>query len=239
MSDDYSVGSRPVTREPYRGARRRNRRTGEVQVWDGTRYVPEGSAALLTPSEQEQLSTARAAANQSAAMLPDLSRFEELNRTQPTGAIWDRVGNWLGLPPLAPDTEADEMRSITDRLAPRMRQPGSGASSDRDVAMFVSGLPNIARGGPANSNIISGIRRNVRRDQDYAAYLEWYGQQNRTLNGAQEGWNEYLQTPAARRRPWREHFGAGAPARRATTPRRPPGVPPTAQWDAARQRWVE
>lgn len=210
---------RQLSRTPYRGPRRTRRSDGQVEVWvEGQGYVPEQSARRLTGSEQTALQAARDAGLQAGRYLPDLNRFEQLNRVQDTGNIVQRVGTFLGVPPLLPDPQEEEMYAITERLTPRQREPGSGASSDRDVTMFRAALPNLARSGPANSSVIQQARGRVAELQDYPSYLEWFGTQRGTLNGAQEAWNAYINR-GANRPPWRQHFGvAGGPAGPAQPP---------------------
>lgn len=199
---------RQLSRTPYRGPRRVRRSDGQAEVWvEGQGYVPEQSARRLTGPEQGALQAARDAGLQAGRYLPDLNRFEQLNRVQDTGNIVQRVGTFLGIPPLLPDKEEEEMYAITERLTPRQREPGSGASSDRDVTMFRAALPNLARSGPANSNVIQQARARVGELQDYPSYLEWYGTQHGTLNGAQESWNAYINR-GTNRPPWRQFFGA-------------------------------
>lgn len=56
---------------------------------------------------------------------------------------------------------ADKLQSISslvDYMAPRMRVPGSGSSSDRDVAMFKSSLPSLINSPDGNKLILRTIR---------------------------------------------------------------------------------
>lgn len=235
MTDIYGAGDdsgqgasgRPITREPYRGARIRNRRTGEVRVWNGGRYVAQNSQERLTAQERQSLSEAQAEAGRYAQMMPDLDRFEQLNTEVPTGSLSHRFGIWAGDMPrvLGIDSNGpgpngdtsmmmDEMRSITDRLTPAQRAPGSGSSSNLDVGMFRSGLPNIGRRGPANSDIISGYRRQGRDAQDRAEFMDWYWPRSGSLQGAEEAYAQYR---AARQQDpsltWRRFFGADTQTR--------------------------
>lgn len=168
----------------YDGYMVQNPQTGERLVWRVAatgrgRWVSTRAIAAQNP----EVLNAREMADQAASMLPDLQRFQELNRVQETGSIPQRLGGWFGIPQLFPDTEEDEMRAITDRLAPRMRQPGSGASSDRDVRMFVSALPNLTRGGRANDQVIASLRQNAGLQQQYAAYVDRFAQEHGGTSG--------------------------------------------------------
>lgn len=195
------------------------RSDGQREIWvEGEGYQPEGSRHTLTTDEQRVIREAQMAASQARSVLPDLDRFMALNREQPTGGALDILG---GLGNQAPywDTEAQEMHAITDRLAPLMRRPGSGASSDMDVTMYRSSLPNIRRGGVANQSITEQLRRNAQDLQDYGEFLDWYATRNRTLTGALEQFNRYLdQGRMGERASWRSFFGA-------EPPRSPPSPP--------------
>lgn len=221
MSENGASG-RPLTREPFRGNRIRNRRTGEVRVWIGDRYVGANDRARLTTSERDILAQAEAAAANYQQHRPELDRFEELNRTVPTGAWFQRFGQAMptgpaprifsfdanGDAPGGGPGEFDEMRAITSRLTPDQREPGSGSSSNLDIGMFREGLPNVSRDGPANSRIIQQYRAAQRDAQDYADFLNWYFPQTGSLTGAQAMFQEYR--GERRRNPrltWQQYFG--------------------------------
>jgi hypothetical protein len=268
MTDIYSGGDdgadgggatnvRPATRTPYRGPRVRSRSTGEVYYWTGNTYVPANSPERLTPQERTARQSAIDNAQRLQTALPDLNRYEELNRSVPTGSVTQRLGQWAGdLPQILsiddPTTSLnepagmDEMRAITDRLTPRQRVPGSGATSDFEGRMFRGALPNRGRSGPANSAIIGGLRNEARDAQEYSEFLDWYWPQAGSLTGAQEHYGEYR---AARARnpnlTWRQYFtrpqaqpeqprqGGGArPAPARAAPRGPGGG------GAAQEQWV-
>lgn len=264
MSNDYDVGvtpesdgqtQRPVTREPYRGPRIRNRRSGEVAIWNGQRYVSQFDRSRLTGPEQETISGAEGRARNFQQNLPSLNRFEELNRTVPTGAWFQRLGQNMptgpaprlfsydsnGSQPGGGPDEFDEMRSINSRLAPQQRPPGSGSSSNIDVTMFREGLPNVDRGGPANSRIIGQYRNDARDAQDYSDFLNWYWPARGTLNGADAMYNEYRQARARNPRlTWQQHIGgeqSTPPARATAPPQRPRGVPADAVWNPQTRTW--
>lgn len=88
--------------------------------------------------------------------MDDLNEFGRLNRENATGSLWQQI---------TPDKAAFrsgpsmEMAAIQARLAPAQRQPGSGASSDRDVALFLRGLPSLENEGPTNRAIREDYER--------------------------------------------------------------------------------
>jgi hypothetical protein len=270
MSNDYDVGQpqpRPMTREPYRGPRIRSRSTGEVKYWVGDRYVSENSPDRLTTQERTARQSALDNANRFGTMLPDLNRFEELNRTVPTGSVTQRAGQFFGnMPrllygldnPATPQSEPqgyDEMRAIVSRLTPSQRVEGSGSSSNLDVGMFREGLPNMGNSGPANSRIIEGYRRQAQDAREYADFIDWYWPRTGSLTNADSEFARYRQARSSNPElNWRQFFRADAAPggggqqgetqagsggrQRQNSPPRPRNVPPNAQWDPDAREWV-
>lgn len=60
--------------------------------------------------------------------------------------------------------------AITSRLAPQMRATGSGASSDRDVSMFLQSLPSL-RNLPQGNEIIANTMKSVAQNKMNAAEI--------------------------------------------------------------------
>lgn len=226
---EFSTGG--LTRQPYRGPSRVRRSDGQREYWvEGRGYVPADSLERLPVQERQAVVEARATAQQRGQMVPDLNRFEHLNRTQRTGSLGQRLGSMVFDAPevtgdwfdgqLVGDPEVEEMRAITDRLTPRMRPAGSGTTSDFDARMYRGSLPNRSHDGPTNQEIIRGLRREAQDSQAFSEFLDWYWPQRGTTTGSQEAWQGYLQ--ARQRQPqltWRQHFRAP----------RPPGAPETPQ----------
>jgi hypothetical protein len=109
-----------------------------------------------------------------------LDRFLELNRKQSTGSLADRSG----LPSL--DSDKREMEALQAQLAPKVREPGSGTTSDRDIGLYLQGLPGVDKPGDVNTNLINTSRKAYQKALEkqsfYNAYLQEYGH----LNGAAE-----------------------------------------------------
>jgi len=121
--------------------------------------------------------------------LRDLDRFGALNRETSTGSLWDAVApSW----PILHGSNAQEMRAIQSRLGPSQRIPGSGASSDRDVNLFLSGVPSIDKKGDVNKN----IREQFKLQYNYAikkkSAMQNYLNRNGSLDGFDEQWAETL-----------------------------------------------
>jgi hypothetical protein len=64
-------------------------------------------------------------------------------------------------------SEAETIQSIASRLAPAMRTPGSGSSSDTDVQMFLNSLPSLWNSQNGIDKIVDGYERILdRRKQE-------------------------------------------------------------------------
>lgn len=185
---------------------------GGQWVSAGSLYV--GSAPKLDPTDRKQLDTARASAQKAGGTIQDLDRFQALNERQPSGEL-------LGLPIVRDvvgmfDPEVGEMNAISNRLTPAQRDAGSGAMSDRDVEMYRSSVVGMGKPGPTNQRVGAIARAGAIRQKEYAAFLDYFGRINGTLNGAQEMWDQYKTAEPAydpdrgtvrRAKPWREFFG--------------------------------
>jgi hypothetical protein len=129
---------------------------------------------------QKQLDEVNAIVKQGGDTQAELQRFLELNQGQGTGGLIDRTI----LPSL--DSDKREMEAIQARLAPKVREPGSGTTSDRDIALYLQGLPGVDKPGGVNKNIVEQYTKSYQKAQEkqsfYNAYLQEYGH----LNGAAE-----------------------------------------------------
>lgn len=176
----------------------------------------------LAPQDSKYISEARTAAQQLTGTLPLVNRFIQLNEDVSTGGM---MGNSLVAGARAMvDPKVAEMKAITDKLTPAMRQGLPGAASDRDIAMFQSATVGIGKPGPANQSVAVAMRAATKRQQDYVAYLEDYARKNGSLLGAQEEWDAYAAANPMfndqgsgvlklnKTTPWREYFGSANPA---------------------------
>lgn len=107
----------------------------------GRRAVNEGVAKADTE-------TFSAIANQTrtlSSMLPQLQRIETLAENTKTGGVGAarlEFGKMFGLD-LDGVPEAQAITAIQNAIGPSLRTPGSGASSDKDVAIFMSSIPTL------------------------------------------------------------------------------------------------
>ena len=120
-----------------------------------------------------------------SSILNDLNEFGRLNQENSTGSWWQQ---------LTPDKQmfrspkSMEMVAIQSRLGPSQRVVGSGSSSDRDVQLFLRGIPSLENEGPVNA----GIREDFKRKYDYAvakrAAMQTHIDKNGNLSGFDSSW---------------------------------------------------
>jgi len=150
---------------------------------------PETAKRILL-SEDDSIRKAiekdKAQLDKKLAAITDLNRFQELNAISDTGPVWGKT------PEMLMGAEMQEMKSISDRLTPGMRQGLPGAASDRDVAMFKSATVGINKDKEVNDAIISAFKAQADRDADYIKFREDYKNRYGHLNGATSAWNSYV-----------------------------------------------
>ncbi len=130
------------------------------------------------------------ASRAAAATAADAKRFIELNKKISTGGATDKVG--VGRWAQSFGAEYAELEAITAKLVPAMRAPGSGTTSDRDLAMFERATVGVDKPGKTNQNIANGIIARAEQAQEYADFRQTYLEQNGTLQGADRHWKEYV-----------------------------------------------
>lgn len=178
--------------------------TGEVFVYRNNQPMPAkqdqngrwvsstsdliGQSAALNTGEQSALSDARAASKNAIDVLSTLTRFQNTNKIQKTGGL-HTVTDFLSSPW---DSEVQRLQGLTATIAPSKRQPGSGTTSDRDLALYLKGTPGISKNPETNDAIIEDGRREAIRRQQYADYLDKYARENGTLSGAEQGFRSII-----------------------------------------------
>jgi hypothetical protein len=82
------------------------------------------------------------------------------------------------------------LASTASFIIPRMRVPGSGASSDLDVRMFTQAVPNLSNSPAANLLIAGGMKQMYQRQQKVVDAMErWLSDPNN--KGAMAGFGEW------------------------------------------------
>lgn len=168
-----------------------NPKTGEKIVYQGGKWYPVGAAGRaapaarrLAPQEEIQLKEARESANMFADVTTQAARFGELNEKAATGPIYKipgakTIGGFF-------NPDISRMEALTARMAPAQRVPGSGTTSDRDLALFLKAVPDVERMGGGNAGVIEDMRGLTEKRQARAYFLDRYAQQNGSLKGAEE-----------------------------------------------------
>lgn len=126
--------------------------------------------------------------------MDDLSEFGRLNRQNSTGSLWQQMTPDKSLFRSGPSME---MAAIQSRLAPAQREAGSGASSDRDVSMFLRGLPSLENDGNTNKAIREDYERKYQKAIEKSTAMERYLQQNGNLMDFDSQWAKQQQSRTA------------------------------------------
>lgn len=115
-----------------------------------------------------------------ASVRQDLDALGALLSEAPQGTLWGRelgLGNFQGLklsfPSLGSFTTAGQaFDSIVKRIAPSLREPGSGATSDLEVSMFLDSLPNLKNTPIANNFILEMLQAKAQLDIERSAIID-------------------------------------------------------------------
>mgnify|MGYP003403542859 CR=1 FL=1 len=212
-SESTGIGDEYSTDDPFAGLSAKARERLVIQNTKDYNAVAK--------ENDKEMQGARAAMN-------DAGRFISLSRqVNKPGDLSTGTGWLAGLPGVrqaqtALDSRFSEMDAITARLVPKLREPGSGATSDFDAKMFQRGTIDIGKPGPANEAIALGMKAGAQNLIDKAGFEEAYFKARKTLVGAQDAWQQYLEAnpifdPGSEDMPklnpsrasWRQHFGAG------------------------------
>jgi hypothetical protein len=199
----------------------------------GVPDAPNTLSSLPAPvrgkiQEKEYLSATKTLDTQEreAQPLEDLAakarRFQDLNASNDTGGLTSLpiIKQLRGVV----DPEFQEMESISASIVPKMREPGSGATSDFDARMFQQATVGVGKRKEANDAIAQALVARAQREKERLAFANRYLMQNKTLRGANEAWGKYIndvpifdpnsKTPKinANRINWEQYFSGQAPA---------------------------
>lgn len=170
-----------------------NPKTGQQIVYRSGQWVSAGPAnggamprPKLSTREQMFLDEARTAARGSDEAALTAEQFVDINRNQNTGG-WRAIPGATDLAG-ALDPEISRMNSLTARMAPQQRVPGSGTTSDRDLSLYLQAVPSAAKPGNVNSDIARQARADAERRSRYVQFLDRYVSQNGSLLGAEQAW---------------------------------------------------
>ncbi|MBP2311878.1 lytic transglycosylase domain-containing protein [Azospirillum soli] len=153
---------------------------------------------------------------QARQRIADMERFKELNGKVGSGGVYSLPG--AGAVAGALDSDVAEMRAITARIAPQMRAPGSGATSDFDAKQFERATVGIDKPKEANEAIANAGLAAAKLTLDRGAFERAYFDANGHLQGADRAWRRYLEANPifdpkgkdfalnANRKDWRDFF---------------------------------
>lgn len=125
----------------------------------------------LDKKEGEAWAAAREAGTNSAAAVQDLDILNELSTIAPQGPLTGRLAQ--AFPGLSDAGAA--FQSVISRVAPTLRAPGSGATSDIEYEGMLKSLPSLANRPEANAAIIGAMRSkanlNIQRGEIISEYM--------------------------------------------------------------------
>lgn len=110
----------------------------------------------LTDMDVKNYGTQVSSAEKLMQLAPEVNRIAQLSTQTTTGGTGEmklKLAQLLNIDYEGKE-EAELIKAITSRLAPAMRPTGSGSSSDKDVSMFLTSLPQLLN-SPGGSAIIA------------------------------------------------------------------------------------
>jgi hypothetical protein len=175
--------------------------TAPVLVYRAGKFLPKDAVGALNvtpklgPQDSTYLAGLRTNATKSLDTATQAERFMALNRQAGTGGA-------LALPLMSDIAAAvspkhGEMESITSQVAPGLRPPGSGSSSDKDVKFYRRGFPNLDFPGDTNEAIAKRLHMQSDQAAAHAAFVDSWVQHKGSLLGAEPAFTEYWATRTA------------------------------------------
>jgi hypothetical protein len=154
--------------------------------------------AILARSDVDTIKSQNAVANQARILLPLFDRAEEAIRAVPEGAgaqfapILGQVAAAFGAN-VQGTSEAEVLRALTATLAPLQRVEGSGATSDRDIGLYISAVPRLGNTREGNLALVDmGRRASQRRIEEATIWRQFAGTPDvmERLNSLPPLWSE-------------------------------------------------
>jgi hypothetical protein len=153
----------------------------------------------LNAQDSAAMSDIRGASGRAQNFANMANEFMRLNRQTGTGP-----GRALGLGELLPSKTASNlqaMEAIASRAAPSMRVPGSGSTSDKDMALYLASFPKITNWGGSNAEVARGLNQEASKAAARAAYVEKWAQTTGSIAGADAAFENYWASRGQRKRP--------------------------------------
>jgi len=115
---------------------------------------------ILAKEEAAQWGGFLKAGTQAASVIPDITMLGELLKQAPSGPIQGRLAQTFS----GFNNAADAAKAIISRLAPSMRVPGSGSTSDIEVQMMMDSLGSLINQQGANALIHAAFKSKLNLD---------------------------------------------------------------------------
>ena len=165
---------------------------GYGAIFDGLSPKDQAEMKMKIYNEAvKRIDSVRAVTDKGRGVLDGLNQFVDLNKKSRTGGLWEAVAPGA---PIFHGEDENAMKAITNRIAPSMRVEGSGTTSDRDIALMLSGLPSIEQRGSVNQQIRDQYQTSYDKALRKQTFLSDYLNKNGHLNGADEAWSQMNDT---------------------------------------------
>jgi hypothetical protein len=174
-----AAGIQPGSPDAQELARKRLERMGQAPQTNVTVAPAEGA---LIKADTETLKQINEAAQQARQMVNMFIRAEEAVRQVPEGTgaqllpIIGQTARAVGVD-IQGTSEAEVLNSLRNQLASLQRVPGSGSTSDRDMALYLQAAPRLGNTREGNLKLIDmGRRLMERRIQEAGVWRRNIGQ---------------------------------------------------------------
>lgn len=156
---------------------------------------PDGNPLpKLSPQTESQLGDIRTNNNKARQFANAGKEFIQLNRR------WKGTGGVMAVPFAketvgAFDKDVARMNTIAEGIIPKMREAGSGTTSDRDAARFEKATLSVGSKLETNEATFAAMEAYADRMSDYNDFADAYALRYGTLVGAQGMWDRYIADP--------------------------------------------
>ncbi|UFS64866.1 hypothetical protein LO749_12050 [Paracoccus denitrificans] len=152
----------------------------------------------LSKEEGKQWASAMDAGSRAGALSQDLEMMTELSAVAPQGPV---VGRFAEAFP-GVNSAADAFNSVVKRVAPTLREPGSGSTSDIEYDGMLKSLPALRNKPEANAAIIGMMQAKqqimVEKAAAVAAFQQGEASEQQTRQRLQELNSQSIMTPQLR-----------------------------------------
>jgi hypothetical protein len=111
-------------------------------------------------------------------------------------AVGRNVGDALGFLPFIPSSEeaanAEAIASKATEMQLNFTNETKGAISDAEMRLFGTATPGMDMSDPAADKILAGMEAGHLRTIERAKFYDAYLRQNKTISGADEAWDTYI-----------------------------------------------